>query len=177
MAKIDTLVASLKNGDEQAFDEIYHLTVRSLYFAIYPIVKDHHLTEDLVQEAYMKMLQKIQTYQAKNFYAYLITIGRNLAINQYHQRKKMTFTDTESDLDILSDFAYESLMEIKIEKREVIQEVLSCLNQAERNVFLLYSLENLTHREIGVILDKPTGTVTWTYQQALKKIKSKLKEG
>jgi DNA-directed RNA polymerase specialized sigma24 family protein len=36
-------------------------------------------------------------------------------------------------------------------------------------------IENLTHREISIITSKPTGTVSWLYSKAVKKMKDYLK--
>jgi len=41
---------------------------------------------------------------------------------------------------------------------------------------LLHVIENMRHREISMILDKPLGTITWTYQQAVKKMRKYLKD-
>ncbi|MBN2696514.1 MAG: RNA polymerase sigma factor, partial [Bacilli bacterium] len=145
------------------------------YFVILPILKDKQLTEDILQEAYMKMLKNIDRYQEKNFLAYLITIAKNLAINEYNRRKRESFVDTIETSE--SDYSFMDHVEIKAEKEELIKEMLSALDETEKNVILLYNVENLTHREIAAILDKPLGTVTWIYAKAVKKLKAKFKEG
>ena len=36
---------------------------------------------------------------------------------------------------------------------------------------MLYNVEDYTHREIAEILGKPLGTITWTYNKAIKKLR------
>jgi RNA polymerase sigma-70 factor (ECF subfamily) len=115
-------------------------------------------------------LQKLSDYKSKNILSYLITIAKNLAINEYNRRKKVT------KLDDLNEFSYEEYIEIKLERQEIISNALSILDDDEKNVFLLHVIENLTHREISIITSKPTGTVSWLYSKAVKKMKDYLKE-
>ncbi|MBM6838786.1 sigma-70 family RNA polymerase sigma factor, partial [Clostridium saudiense] len=55
-----------------------------------------------------------------------------------------------------------------------INEVLSQLKEEEREVVILHTISDLTFKSIGEILDKPLGTVTWRYREAIKKLKEKI---
>jgi len=172
---LNKLVRRLKHGDASAFDELYQQTYRQVFFIVLPILNDRALAEDIMQDTYLKLLDSIHAYEERNFLAYLLTIAKNLAINEYKKRKRVTYTDEiENDY---SNYSFLNHAEIKLEKEALIKEVLSCLDETEKNVVLLYNVENLTHREIAMILGKPLGTITWTYQKALKKMQKKYKEG
>jgi len=168
---LERYIQKLKNGDSSAFDKIYELTYRKIFFIVLPILKDKSLTEDIMQDTYLKFLDKLYDYNAKNSLAYLLTIAKNLAINEYNKRKRVT---REIDLDAAT-FSFDAHLEISVERKEFVESALKILTQTERNIFLLHNLENLTHREISMILNKPLGTITWTYQQALKKMRNHLK--
>jgi RNA polymerase sigma-70 factor (ECF subfamily) len=169
-SNLEALVKALKHGDEYAFEKLYNGTYRQIFFVILPIIRDKALAEDIVQDTYLKFLQKLSDYKSKNILSYLITIAKNLAINEYNRRKKVT------KLDDLNEFSYEEYIEIKLERQEIISNALSILDDDEKNVFLLHVIENLTHREISIITSKPTGTVSWLYSKAVKKMKDYLKE-
>lgn len=172
--RLNQLVREIKNGLMDSFDELYQLTYRKVFFIALGVLHDSQLAEDIVQDTYLKMLESIQEYREKNFLAYLLTIAKNLAINEYNRRKRISFTSEEIDTYI--EINLEDYLQIKAEKRELIQKSLACLDVLEKNVFLLYTIENLTHKEIAFILEKPIGTITWIYQKALKKIRQKIKE-
>jgi RNA polymerase sigma-70 factor, ECF subfamily len=166
---LEVLVRRLKQGDETAFTNIYNQTYRQIFFVILPITRDKFLAEDIIQETYLKFLQKLEDYKTKNLLSYLITIAKNLAINEYNRRKKVTKVE---DFD---EFSYYDYVEFKTEAKEAISKALSVLDKQETNIFLLHVLENLTHKEIAVIMDKPIGTITWLYSRAIKKMQNKLK--
>lgn len=170
---LDRLVRDLQGGHVDAFDAIYEQTHKMVYYAILAILKDPSLSEDIMQDTYMKFIKNPNAYQENHFLAYLMTIARNLAINEYNVRKKTTFTD---DPEWANQPSYDGLIEIDAEKKEIIDRALSVLDPLEKNVVLLYNISNLTHKEIAAVLDKPIGTITWTYAKALKKIRTAIKE-
>ena len=166
---LNELVKRLKLGDEEAFKELYNGSYRQIFFVVLPIIRDKSLAEDIVQDTYLKFLEKLSDYKVKNILSYLITIGKNLAINEYNKRKKIT------KLDDFSNFSYYDHVEIKTERREMINKALSILDQDELNIFLLHVLEGLTHKELSVIMEKPLGTISWLYVRAVKKMREFLK--
>ena len=54
---------------------------------------------------------------------------------------------------------------------------METLEGAELEVFLLHVIDELKHREIAKIMNKPLGTITWIYNNAVKKMKRKVGEG
>ncbi|MCK4552079.1 MAG: RNA polymerase sigma factor [Tenericutes bacterium] len=169
---LEGYIRQLKSGDQKAFDMIYELTYRKIYFIALPILRDKALAEDIIQDTYLKFLEKLYQYKTKNSLAYILTIARNLAINEYNKRKReFRVLDIET-----YNFKYDEYIEVSAENEELIKSALSILKDFEKNVFLLHVLENLKHREIALILQKPIGTITWTYQQAIKKMRKHLKD-
>jgi len=167
------LVNVMKSGDMSVFREFYDETYKKVFYMAYSICHDKSLAEDVMQDTYMKMIEMLPTYHSTNPLAYLLTIARNLSINEYHRRKKVIHNDEYFDTytSIVLDNAL-----IQAEKKELIEQALSLLSDIEKDVYLLHTLENLRHREISIILDKPIGTITWLYQQANNKIKKWMEE-
>ena len=52
-----------------------------------------------------------------------------------------------------------------------VEVVESVLNEGEREIINLKILGDLTFKEIASVLSMPMGTVTWKYQNAVKKIR------
>jgi len=174
MDKINRLAKELKNGHSEVFDELYELTHKVVFYSVLSILKDKSIAEDIVQDTYLRMLKNIQRYQDNNFMGYIVTIARNLAINEYTHRKKTTYFDTE--YDFISDFSLVSQIEIDIEHRDIIEKALNALDLTEKNIVIMHTIDGLSHREIAKIVNKPLGTITWIYAKAVKKMKMTLKE-
>ena len=52
-----------------------------------------------------------------------------------------------------------------------VEEALAVLNSAEREIITLKIMGDMTFKEIAALLDQPMGTVTWKYQNAIKKLR------
>lgn len=160
------IIEQLKKRDEQAFEYVYTLTKKGVYIVIYNIIKDHDLTQDLMQDAYLKMLDKIEQYQAKtNFYNWLLMISKNLALDTYRREQKLVHYDEVDYDEVLSS------NEETPDQKDQFNRLLSVLTDEEKEIVLLRIVEDMKHKDIAKIVDKPTGTVTWLYQQALDKMK------
>lgn len=166
MDQIHEIIKELKQRNYQSFDVFYNLTKNQVFYAIINIVKDKSQAEDLMQDTYLKFLEKIDQYKdGNNPYAYLSKIARNLAINYYHQDKKIVYNDEIIDH---SDSLYES-----IEEDEDIFKLLNILSDIEKEVVTLHVINDLKFKEIAGILKKPLGTILWIYNKAIKKLKEK----
>lgn len=164
---IKTLVKRLQNGDLTAFDEIYHQTKNIVFYTILSIIKDRNGSEDLMQETYLKALEKIHIYKFKgSFTSWIVTIARNLALNEYNKRKRELKIDPQTDEYIFGT------SKDNTEQEMIMEELLDTLKDVEREIVLLHIVGDLKHREIAKILDIPLGTVTWTYSEAIKKLKN-----
>ena len=166
MDKIDDIVSELKQKDYHRFDTFYNLTKKQVYFSIITIIKDSQLTEDLLQETYMKFLEKIDNCESgRNISAYLVSIGRNLAINVYNKRKKEVYSE-----EIFETIPAEEIAE---DDQEIFK-ILDILSSDEKEIVVMHVINDLKFREIADIIHKPIGTVLWVYNKAIKKLKEKV---
>ncbi|MFP4287080.1 MAG: RNA polymerase sigma factor [Candidatus Izemoplasmataceae bacterium] len=158
-------IKQLKHKNQEAFEAIYHETKHAVYAMILPIVKDRSLAEDIMQDTYIKMIERIHSYNPKyKFINWLLTIAKNQALDVYRRRSKEVPL-TDAWLDTLPN------MTSSIEKRLQAEYYLKILTDEERRIVLLKVVADLTHKDIAYQLGKPLGTVTWIYQEAIKKMR------
>lgn len=172
MDRIDTnqmhdIIIQLKNNNMDAFDDFYELTKRQVYVSILSIVKNRMIADELMQDTYLRFLNNIHKYKEKtNVVAFIVTIARNLSINEYNKRKKETLCDF---IDTKSSY-------IENNPTPLLDLVYEVLSGDELQVFIFHIVDGLKHREIAKIMKKPLGTITWLYNKALKKMKEKVGE-
>jgi RNA polymerase sigma-70 factor (ECF subfamily) len=165
---IKLLVKQLQNDDISVFDDIYYLTKDTVYYTILSIIKDASLSEDIMQETYLKALEKIHSYKPRSsFHSWIVTIARNLAINEYNRRKRELKVDPQENEIIFG--TVDSLSE----KELIVKEMLEYLVPEEREIIIMHVIGDMKHREIAEVLGKPIGTITWKYNEAINKLKNK----
>ena len=166
---INELVKQLQNGNIEVFDDIYYQTKNIVYYSIFIILKDYQLSEDIMQDTYLKALNKIHTYKRKaHFKSWIVTIAKNLAINEYNRRKREMLIDINEKEYLLGNTAS------TVENEVLIKQIFKVLSDIEKEVVLLHVVGDLKHREIAKLLNKPLGTITWMYNQAIKKLKDEI---
>ena len=80
------MIKRLKNHDEEAFDYCYDTYKNLVYFQIIKVVKNRELTEELVQDTFLKMYQNIEKFDGKFFKAWLLKIANNTAISELRKK-------------------------------------------------------------------------------------------
>ena len=88
-------VQSLMNGNQESYEQVYALSERYIHKIIYDIVRDEHTTEDMMQETYLQIYNKINTLrEAKSFYIWAGRIASNLTL-RYLQKYRKEFLQEE----------------------------------------------------------------------------------
>lgn len=156
------IIEGLKKGYEETFEECYYQYKNLVYYVIIKITKDKELAEELVQDTFIKMYQQINKFDGKYFKAWLLTIAKNLALNEIKRQKK--------EIEF-GDYLVVDVLDTKNEMRNLLYDLEHILNPKEYDIFILRIVYDMKQREIAEYLNIPIGTVGWTYQEALKKVK------
>lgn len=86
---LEDIIEEFRVGNYDSFDEFYHQTNKQLYVLYMILIRNRQSSEDLLQETYMRFLNHIDKYKKNtNYFNFLVTIARNLAINEYHNKKE-----------------------------------------------------------------------------------------
>jgi RNA polymerase sigma-70 factor (ECF subfamily) len=166
--KLNKSLLALKNGDDQAFGYIYEATERLVYFTVYSILKNRTRTEDIMQNTYLKVYENIGSYQSNAPKAWIVTIARNLAINEYNRLKREQLVETET-LDAIAS---------KDENTDtpLINLAAKKLPEDEFMIVMLCVCEGYRRREVAEMMNLSTSGVTWKLDQALKKLRKLAEE-
>jgi len=169
---LEKAVKQYKNGNNQAFETIYNETKKNVYYTILLIIKDRQITEELMQDTYMRMIENIDKYKDKQtFNAWLSTMAKNLAINHYHKMQREQIIDVQDNPFIFGETHEQN------EDQYFLNQLLKTLPKDEQEIVVRHVVLEQKHREIADIMKIPLGTVTWKYQEALKKLKSQGGDG
>ena len=169
---INPYLIELQNGNIDALASIYLLTKTQVFAICLSVLKDRALAEDAMQNTFIRVREKINYYKVgTNGYAWILTIARNLSINEYNKNAKVVSTDFGE-----SEYLTPSIDETKSQDMSIFKIAKKILNSEELEIVLLYVVSGYKHREIAKILDKPLGTILWSYNNSIKKLKKALKD-
>ena len=179
----------MKQNDKNALKQVYEAYLPYIYGIVLKTVGNRELAEDVTSEFFIKLWEISDTYKpGKGHRGWLATIARNLSIDFIRKTKREVLTDSfekrneeEGSVDVLehqlTDSNLESLgngqsqVEDEVVENLSIQETLKKLSDKEQEVIHLKIFGELSFKEIAEILSEPMGTITWRYQNALKKLR------
>lgn len=154
----------LRQGDRNAFETIYHDIKTPVFTIILRITQDRELSEDLLQEFFVKLFRAPPDPTVRKPRAYLFQTARNMALDGLRKRPR------EDSLDECGHLPADGL-----DRREdaVDLDAAFCrLPLTERQIVVLHINGGLKFREIAEGLGQPIGTVLWRYQKALGALRS-----
>ena len=169
MDNLRDLLIHLKNDEMEYFDEFFEKTKRPTFNLIYSYIKDRDESEDILQETYIKFLRyKKRIKEDMNILAYLFQIAKSLSLNYIKKNKR--FIPLEDEDNII----YEREHTQKLEDSKIVQIMKKVLNDNEFQIVILHVVNEMTHKEISELLNKPLGTITWAYNNAIAKVRREI---
>lgn len=166
--RLENYIVQFKKGNFDLFDDFYEQVKRPCFYNIYSFVKNHDLSEDLLQETFVRFLKSINSIdENENVLGYLILISRNITLDyiKKHGRVRELYEHEEVVSKDDND----------IDKTILLDKVREILKKDQLEIFTLHVLSDLTFEEIAKILKRPLGTVLWSYNSAIKKLRKEIK--
>ncbi|MDE7322828.1 MAG: RNA polymerase sigma factor [Lachnospiraceae bacterium] len=168
--KFGECMERMKSGDKNALHEIYEAYIGYIYSVVFQVVSNREDAEDVTSEFFIKLWRLADTYRGGNGHkAWMATIARNMAIDLLRKMRREVPTED------FSDSASESVSDECIEQEVIadvsLRQALETLRPSEREVVNLKIMGDMTFQEIADILKIPLGTITWRYQNAIKKLR------
>ncbi|MFM9380489.1 sigma-70 family RNA polymerase sigma factor [Pseudomonas sp. UV AK001] len=133
---------------------------------------------DVVQESALRAYRFLQRFANGNAKAWFLTIVRNESytwLKASAGRHWVAIDDETGDIDgALSHTQTPELLAIHTENAALIQQALSALPPAFREVIVLKELENMSYKDIALVVDIPIGTVMSRLARARAMLKLEL---
>ncbi len=168
--QFDACMERMRSGDKNALHEIYEAYLGYIYSIVLQIVSKREDAEDVTSEFFMKLWRLADTYRGGNGHrAWMAAIARNMAVDLLRKTKREILT--EDFADTTTETVSDACVEQEVLSDMSLRQALGTLKPNEREVVHLKILGELTFQEIADILKIPLGTVTWRYQNAIKKLR------
>lgn len=164
----DVLVQEAREGDEQSYKRLVNKYERALYYHILKMVKDKEQVEDLVQEAFVKAFDNLESYNTNYaFSTWLYRIATNHTIDYLRKKKLQTLSidkprktkSGEMEMQLEDHSAQTDRSIIRKQRQNIVQDAIDELPAKYRKVIRLRHMEEKSYQEISEELDKPLGTV------------------
>ncbi len=172
----ERLVSGLKERDKQAFEYLYDNYSKALYNIVLQIVNDAEISNDLLQEVFVSIWRKIDTYDVSKgrLFTWMLSIARNAALDTLRSKSFKNSRQSQSLTDQHESGGNHIKTEINIDNIG-LSGVVNKLEQQHRVLIDLAYFKGYTHEEISKIESIPLGTVKTRIRKALLALREQLK--
>ena len=170
------LVALLQQRNDQSFGYLYDNYSGALLGIISAIVTDQETARDVLQEVFVNIWRKIESYDPakERLFTWMINIARNAAVDKLRSRsyqdslKNQSITEN-TDTNISGITTLPQIGDAGLKK------VLTKLKVEHRVLIDLSYFQGYTHDEISKLLNIPLGTVKTRIRSALIHLRTMIK--
>jgi len=164
------LMEDVKEGKVEKMAVLFEKHHVSLFNFFMRLTGNRNISEDLVQEVFMRMLKYRATYQGRSkFTLWMYQIGRNAHIDFLRKKKNTLPLDEQWNEPITIKDSPEEKLEGGQEV-QLLRQALAQLPLKKREVLILSRYQNLKYKEIAELMDCHIGTVKAHVHRAIKEL-------
>ena len=177
-----SLISLYKKGNEEAFSFLVKKYSSKVYSAVYFIVKDKYLAEDITQEVFIKIIKTIKNNKYNEegkFKPWMMRIAHNLSIDHFRKEKKHPKITLNNGNDIFNSLMFsennaESNQENK-ESKKLLQQLIKGLPKKQKEVLVMRHFMEMSFQEIAESTNVSINTALGRMRYALINLRKKLK--
>jgi len=169
------LMLKVRDGDLGKLSFLFERYHRALFNFFLRSTGSRDLSEDLVQEVFLRILKYRHTFRpGSQFSAWMFHVARNAQIDHYRKHKHADEASHDSEDDMFSEIASPGLTPeerlVKRQETRFVRKALSRLPMERRQVLILSRYQGLKYEEIATILGCDVGTVKGRVFRAIREL-------
>jgi len=154
------LVRAAAAGDSEAFESLYRQHYKRVYSLALRMVGDAMQAEDLTQEVFLQVYQKIGSFRGESaFTTWLHRVTVNHVLMHLRKCKHRAERTTENgELPAYIEAGTRDPKRMRIVDRILLSEAFAKLPEGYQQAIILFDVEGLDHSEIAVKRGRAVGT-------------------
>ena len=163
----------VKTNDTHLFEQLYDRHVAIVYNKCYGFAKDADEAKDMTQDVFLKLFVKLASFKEKSkFSTWLYAFTYNHCVNYItrdtHAKMKQKSVEVSNLYDLSEDFDDDT--DFRTMKVDKLKEALSLVTPEEKMILLLKYQDDLSIKELEVILDVGESAVKMRLKRAKEKL-------
>jgi RNA polymerase sigma factor (sigma-70 family) len=169
------LVKGLQQKDKTALSYLYDNYSAALYGIVYRILQSEELAEEILQDVFLKIWDKIETYDSSKgkLFTWMLNVARNQAIDKTRSKEISKNHKTKSIDAVVNKIDREEYIEQKVDGIG-IKEILKKLPEEQRFIVEHLYFKGYSQSELAEEYNIPLGTVKTRLRTAMKQLRTLL---
>lgn len=175
-AYLEDLLRRISFEDRKAFAALYEATAGTLYGGILRIVKRRDAADDILQDVYIRIWEKIDTYDPTRGapMSWMRAVARNRSLDEL-RRTSHASMDEDSRGEVANLASTDMLPLASLENAEQLTRLFKCLEKLDgerREIVLLAYRDGYCREELGRRFAQPVGTIKTWLRRSLIQLKA-----
>ena len=168
------LIDACKKGDRASQKILFDRLAPRMFPLWIRYVKDRSLAEDILQDGFITLFTRIDTYKADgSFEGWARRIFVTTALMSLRKKDAMKMSD---ELDTARGMKAETVSQMQNIGYKELMELVMTLPAGFRTVFNMYAIEGYSHKEIAQMLGITETTSRTQFSRARAWLQNKIKE-
>ena len=163
------IIVGCKNGESHSFSKVVDMYATRCYGYFYRLTGNTDISDELLSELFVKLVEKINTYKGGSFESWLFRVASNIFHDylrgKQRHKKALDFKKVEVETEIIETKKSDG------EQIDKLQIQLSRLDEDTRELIMLRFYSDLSFKEISEMRSEPIGTTLAKLHRGLKKLK------
>ena len=170
-------VRAAQAGDREAFGELFIQFERSVFAIAMRRMKDQCEAEELVQDVFIKAMEKIDQLRAPEaFGGWLQSITNRMAINRLVRRKNTFATEPDAIAAVVTEENTPLDDALGVEDRAQVRDGIDRLRDMDRDTLQAFYIKGRSLAQMSDDFDAPIGTIKRRLHVARKRLADEIEE-
>lgn|SRR5690554_2035377 len=178
------VIKRILSGEKELYEILVRRNNQKLYRVIRGYLKDDGEIEDIMQDTYVKAFTKLHQFKLEStFSTWLIRIGINESLARLKDKGKLyhlneqsnNFSNTILEIPDNRQLNPQDKM-IRNEAKQILEDAIDSLDIKYKTVYILKKVEEMSLKEISVVLDITVANVKIRLYRSKEMLKEKLYE-
>ncbi|HLF69799.1 MAG TPA: sigma-70 family RNA polymerase sigma factor [Actinomycetota bacterium] len=176
--ELESGVARAKEGDQQAFAEIYEVMYPAVARFLYYRLGDRSAAEETAGDVFLAAWRQLSSYRGDHFPAWVFRIARNLAVGRFRTDSRARMVPVEQVSDMPSPEPSPDRRAESADTNQRVRTAIRKLPDDQRDIIVMKFLLGLDNEAVGRAMRKSANAVNAQQHRALRSLHEMLaKEG
>jgi len=168
------IVIGCQRGDADCFSQLVDIYASRCYGYFYRLTGSKDVSDDLLSELFVKLVEKINSYKGGSFESWLFRVASNVFYDYLRDKQRQERLLKSQKRQIESKPV--AGKEFESERIDKLQEQLGKLDMDTRGLIILRFYSQVSFKEIAAMRSEPIGTTLSKLHRGLKKLRELMEQ-
>jgi RNA polymerase sigma-70 factor, ECF subfamily len=166
---IELIIIGCKKGDERCFTQLVEIYAKRCFGYFYRLTGNRDLSDELLSELFVKLVEKINTYRGGSFDGWMFTMASNIFHDYLRFKQRQTRLRDEHSKRLMSQAA--GAIDGRDGDADKLQMALAELDGDVRELIMMRFYSQMSFKEIAESRREPIGTTLSKVHRGLKRLR------